>query len=241
MRWKLPFLICLLFIAANTAIACSCAGIYSWCETISGNSVQLIIKGSVVSVDSTGARVKVLDQIEGTANNDIIRIPHGNGALCYSGLYSNQIGDTVILALSEVDSLDVEFNPDFKIGDYTFYLCGTYILDVKNEIVKGQISGNIQQMHYDQFKNSTIDCPEDLPMYYKLRPNPALASVWITIDPLTLKDITIFNTHGQTVYYNSILPDTNDFQINLKSFLPGLYFVQLRTIYSTSIERLVIQ
>ena len=213
-----------------TASACTCAYSTPWCESVQWSKPDIVVKGLVYSFDEEAAYIKIIETLEGTPNAALIKVPYGNGALCYGGLSSAYLNNTYIFALNVVTASDTLFSEytNFKIGDYYFSLCGEYVLEVKNGKVIGNIFADIREMDYEDFITSYKTC--DFNRISIVHEYPIPASDFIHYEIFTTEgnlEVEIFDITGKLIFRKAYQSQTfYRLDINLPYQSYGLHVIR---------------
>jgi len=256
-------LLLLFFLIAflNNSKACSCGGELSFCE----NHTNYDFTGSFVVVDAFpfGISLKILNRFHGEENRDTITVWDLGGPydICNdssgfaSASFLGAIGDTIILAISKIDTLKNSWD---IVGDYRTpgFSCNSYKLRVTNNKVNGKIAGPEFTLNFDEilsiynydeflidFPSQRLNCENwlnnqelidgKLLSYF---PNPAKDNITITTESMGL--ITITNDIGEILERISI--EKESIEISTQKLNSGVYFLSLQTDKSIATKKLIV-
>lgn len=255
-------LISALLMLFNGSFACSCIGGKSFCDNHA--SYDLTVSCVVISSFPNGIGLKILQLLHGSETKDTIKVWDLGGPynLCNDSLtdasasFLGSIGDTLILALSKIDTLKNGWD---VIGDYRTpgFQCDAYRLSVINNTVLGFISGSefctylnncLTSYNYDDylidFPIKSLTCEtwlntdglttQELLNYY---PNPASDKIIFTVS--NKGTLTITNQIGQLI--NSVSINDNETQISTAHLPSGIYFLIFQMDRKTVTRKLVVK
>lgn len=267
MKRFLSFVFVLLYIQ-NNALACSCYPWYSFCHTVTHLSNDLILSGEITYIDTTKARLKIIDVFKGTETNDTITIWAGTGYDCngWMSMATNfgEQGDTIVIILPKITSSNIE-NVWDVVGDYRRpdWFCLTPILKLQNDTVFIGGAGihsnsnpppywSTKQMKYIDFlalwTNENIDCSTLIGIEEKehlqplnLFPNPSGDKINVELPPGAgvIKAVSMMDVAAST----SLVPrPASPFTaIDISHLPPGIYFVVVETEKGVFRQKLVKQ
>lgn len=256
-------LLLLFFLTAflNNSKACSCGGELSFCD----NHINYDFSGSVVVIDAFtfGISLKVLHRFHGEESRDTITVWDLGGPydICNdssgfaSASFLGEIGDTMILAISKIDTLKNSWD---IVGDYRTpgFTCTCYKLRVTNNYVHGTIAGPETTFNFDEilsiynydeflidFPSQRFNCENWLNIqeliYEKALsyfPNPAKDNITITTESMGL--LTITNDIGEVLERISI--DKESIEISTQKLNSGVYFLSLQTEKSKITKKFIV-
>lgn len=152
MRYGYTLLIPALLALASNALACSCFGPQTFCETLNPQPPQFpepqwwIPSDIVLAVKlgdyQYGADMKVVQVFSGDLEpNQTIRVWGDCGLLCRHYVNGGAVGDTVLWSLQPCDlSGNGPCGTNFEDpDDYQLSICGVYWLDYADGIVSGSL------------------------------------------------------------------------------------------------------
>ncbi len=248
MKKTLVFCYCLsLMMQTEIMSACSCVYMGTFCEFITWNSDNIrqnlcIIRGTVLSNETTGIKVKVVDYLGGVAPvSSEIFIQNSNSALtCFFSTGRFMLGSDYIFAMN----VGIITNSD----KYILSHCGHSFLSINNNIVEGQISPAVNSIHYNKL-GTTSDCIK-LPFFKKVdyfHIYPTLTSYGPSI--ILENDISVAIDIDWAIYSNlgQLLDEkkTQNFEpgvaytVNMEKYPPGVYFLRLRREEELKVVRIV--
>jgi hypothetical protein len=226
MSKKLILFVFVLVGSLNSVQACSCDW-FSFCETMIALDDDLIVSGELTYVDTTKARLKIIDTFKGTETNDTITIWAGDGWECNGWMsmathHLGHVGDTIIIIL-----------PRLSEGNYSRpdWFCYSSVLNVNNQVV--HYGGGFEYSDFvNLWDNESVDCSslngigENNLIPLKLFPNPATEKISIELPPNsgTLSSVVISDVAG-----NVALRATEAREIDVSILSPGIYFVLAET------------
>ena len=243
---KITLLLFSVLIYLNSSFACSYYPI-SFCATSEEKDEDIIVSGKIISIDSDGINLQVLEVLRGEENRSILRIWDGTDFDC-NGLFSmassdlGSVNDSIIVILPKIDSLQNTWD---VIGDYRRPNYFGYIpkLIIKDGIVEGFIKGLTgapteyiaNSVNYDEFietYTSNGDCSEikvgtndinglNQSIIFNNPVNNSL-KIKITNQSSNQKTINIYNSYG--IFVKSIKSRNEDIGINTSQFPAGIYF-----------------
>lgn len=259
---KRIILISVAILLYSNALACSCGSVDSFCYT--HDSFSITASCVVVDAFPHGISLKILHLLHGDESRDTITVWDKGGPydMCNDSLsdasaaYFGSIGDTLILALPKIDSLETTWDvlDDYRTPGLT---CTTYRLSVTNNIVRGFISGSsycyfmnncVNAYDYDDFIvdfpinslscQTWVDTDELSPQErFRFYPNPASDNItFSTSDNGTLR---LSNELGQVIAVFSIHEDET--QIPTDQLKNGIYFLTFQTARSSTTRKIIVQ
>ncbi len=148
---RLVFSIAAFYALMPVVVGCSCVFIPTFCEPItypSGDidSMLLIVHGKVEGKTADEMQVRVVDVLFGAVEENILRIPNGDGADCQEFISKFSMGDTYLFALRQ-----------FIHGRYHLSTCGVTWLEVRHGMVYGAIAPGVSKITFNAFA-SLPDC-----------------------------------------------------------------------------------
>jgi len=241
----------------SSAYGYSCSIVFSsFCEF--SQNYGTVVRCVMIDSVQHGRRFQVLDVIKGTESRDTITIWNGtdfdcNGPVSQSAEYMGQIGDTLLAALTPVDSVS---QPWQVIGDYvrTYNFGYTPELRFANDSLYGRISGGsfvpqelqVWKMAYSNFMQywnahsqtcntlaGVSDIPGDALIVY---PNPVARQLNLSY-PLQNTPFTLHSLTGPLIKTDFVSGSS----INLSDVPAGVYFLVLQTQPSAKYFRVVKQ
>lgn len=168
------------------AVACSCIFLETFCESLGPSAemiyVDAIVYGRVISKDSKGMTIAVLDPIFGSNIGSSLKIRRGNGADCGVDTDFFNKNEEFIFALNQWENEEGQVTNSLSI-------CGVTYLKVNNGFVLGKIAPGISVQNYKEFRTA-VGCGifKKLPknpngeISFKLFPNPASTEIVITLE-----------------------------------------------------------
>ena len=151
-------LILLNLLSYQSIFACSCFGEDTLCKELNdttdvGVHPIFLIQGIKLSDTLHGIKCLVQVNLVNETTIDTIIIWGDDGDDCRNYFNNHLVGDTIIIGLIKIDSLNQGWiNPNESIGDYFSPSCGVTKLDVKNRKVIGSISDDINEMDIQEFQ-----------------------------------------------------------------------------------------
>ncbi len=256
MKMRIHFLLLGMFFA-HSLLACTFVS-EPFCFNVGLLSQDLIVSGTIISIDEDGIDLQVMDVLRGDESNEVIRIWDGtdfdcNGPWSMTASDLGQVGDVKILILPKI--VEIENTWDV-IGDYRRpnWYAHTTDLNVLDGIVNGRIRGYsywdqndeiqyssnyIGELAYDVFISSfseTIDCSlmvdveNTTNQLQVVVENPFASILNITIQKEHFDGtITLFDVNGVAI--KQLVPRSqNSISVDL-SFAPsGLYFIRFEDV-----------
>lgn len=231
------YLLMSLICVSQTGWACSCIGIPTFCETISGTyPPDLIVQARKIEDVYYGMRISVIQVLMGEEGRKELTVWGDNGGLCrlYTGGFG--IGDTLILALSQTDQMGnritvPEFPPDLEQeDDYHLSGCGVFQLDVRQGMVVGAISAGISSLPYADFIKRLRDQTCKLSVYqpeFNVVPSPTQGTLYIALDPFFRQNANLRITDMQGRRVLDIQEIEEYLEIDVRSWASGIYYVEL--------------
>ena len=235
----------------------------AFCRTLVQFPENLVLSGVIVSIDSTGIDIEVLDILRGEESRDTIRVWDGTDFDC-NGIWSmaaSDIGDvydTIIIILPKIIQIENEWD---VIGDYRRPdpYGHTSELKVKEGNAEGFISGdalappeyNVWNLNFDLLKSKIIadgDCssitlatndsePESLITVN----NPFESFLHVQLNGLVNKGflklyaITGYVHLAKDINYESVI------ELDLQDVPSGIYLLEVNTTGRREIVKLVKQ
>ncbi len=144
-------LIILFFLTYVQVTACSCIAIPSFCETLSfydfsgKDSTSIIVRAKLEKHHPDRAEIKVLDWLKGPVTDQYLDVLSGDGANCRSFMDQFKKGTEWIFILNPIT---YESHTSLKYG---LSICGVTFLEVRNNRVKGPITGGVSDLSYPEF------------------------------------------------------------------------------------------
>ena len=203
------------------AIACSCAGPLSFCETINldFNEDILIVEGKKIGQIEHIMEVEILKVYRGEESRSKIRVIGDRGADClvYTSLF--EIGEEVVLAL-QPNSIET------VVGDYFLSGCGLYYF--RCNTLLNPLHGETENIA-ECLEENICACSQPTSTFY---PNPSDGMVFTKINLANKSGtdfINVYNISGQRVRQLNIADQNyvgETLELNLRDLAPGVYFVQ---------------
>ncbi len=202
------------------AIACSCSGPTSFCETINNNDNVTIIGGKKISETEHTMNIEVHKVYRGEESRSIVTVFGDTGALCLVYTSQFEIGQELILALHKNDPTNPLDN------NYSLSICGLYYVDCNSLI--NPWTGEIEDIT-ECLGDDICVCSKPKPTFY---PNPCEGVLYSKIEEINEVSETtfiVYNISGQIVrklnvsdqlYLNGVL------EINLSDLSAGIYIIQ---------------
>ncbi len=137
---------------------------------------------------------------------------------------------------SAIDGLQVGENMTFKLyrqsTDETFDVTFTYDTEFPNFDNSFEVTGVSRAIGMTMTATSIGNLPAD--MSINVYPNPA-KDVLNVVSDLSIKNITLVNYVGQSVYTSAV--NSNTYQMNVSTYAPGMYIVRIETTDGTIITK----
>ena len=236
----------ILFFILLSGYVYSCSVAFrSFCETVTSGNV--VVRCVMIDSVQHGRRFKVLDVIKGTENRDTITVWNGtdfdcNGPWSLSAEYMGNIGDTLLAALTVVDTVREAWQ---VLGNYvrTYNFGYTPELHYSNDTLTGIVAGSyfappqyaLLQIAYSdflQFWNShaqscyqLLDINETPSNALHFYPNPAEDNIYLN-QSLQNIQYALHSLTGAVVKTGCVYGSA----INVANVASGVYFLQLQTL-----------
>lgn len=241
---KSGYMLFLIFLLVEKAVACSCGTTRSFCESYT--HYDLSASFIVIDTFAYGASLKITHLLNGTENRDTINLwAHGGPYdMCNDSVNENlgfRIGDTIILALDKIDSSTASWQEE---GDYVIpgFDCYTWGLSVNNGLVQGLVAGHeycyyanncVYSRDYDDFIANLSSCGSwtginDIWISSKIAvfPNPTTQTISINCGQYRVKKIQVFDVSGRA--QNALFEEQNNvLSAKIKELSSGIYFLQI--------------
>ncbi len=229
-----------------SSIACSCVWNVPdhFCRSV--RVTDHIMMAVVVEIPHTYSMdVNVIEDINLTSNSDTISVLGQDGLNCGENIGNFEIGDTVILALSNGSTQDAQDGNSFE---WSIGACGLYYLKYSNGVVEGDIDFGVASQSYENFKSGIMNCAElsssttdylnkdDL----RLLPNPANNFLDIFIENSNGSEYTfdILDISG-TIVSSDILVKGLYRRVDLTAMSSGMYFLRTRSTLKVVTARFI--
>lgn len=245
MKTILPFFFCLSPLLGQ---ACSCAWLSNFCETTNSNSVisavKVIEKVDGATVDfgfNHFIKVVLIENLRGNAPTDTLTILAAQGTSCDPSPELFQIGDQMIVHITEKQD-DIAPEPyDFQFSNG----CSAPFLFVKNgrvhprkdKISEGATYENFKSKIEDCAKASILDNPELLKRLTRIFPNPASEKLSISINLATSFSYVLFNSAGQKIAEENVMARWKE--LDISSLHRGVYFLKIQVNEGSFIKKVV--
>ncbi|MTB50928.1 T9SS type A sorting domain-containing protein [Lewinella sp. W8] len=247
MRYLL--LLALFAFGYGQAMACSCFGPRTFCETLSGFRDWDPDRGvNLVEVTSFNYRVINNDQLRNQPMIDIriekvffgtmlpgqrFTLPLQDGANCRDWEGNYRGADSYILILDNTDSppwgREGSVEGAFPFRSVTF--CAVQSVKVNGNRVSGAISEGVEEMPYDRFFLKLNECLEGgitPAIDFTLFPNPSPGILRINPGSLEVDGVSVFDITGRLIYHAPEFEMINSSPgIDLSDQAPGIYLVRL--------------
>lgn len=247
MKKTLVFCYCLsLMIQTEIMRACSCVYMGTFCEFITWNSVDIrkdlcIIRGKVLTLESNGIEVQVVDQLGGTAptgSKIFILSRGGEFNDCNSATGGFKPESDYIFAL----------NITAISNNYVLSICGESLLSINNNIVEGQIAPGVTSIQYNKLGTAN-DCIK-LPFfkqvdYFQIYPTltsygPSIILENDIVDAIFI-NWDLYTNLGQLMAESTAqkFEPGVAFTVNMEKHPPGVYILRLRREEEMKVVRIV--
>lgn len=221
----------------------------TFCKSIQNNPDYLIVSGKIISIDSDGLDLEVIDVLRGQETKSTIRIWDGtdfdcNGPFPMSCLSIGNVNDSVVISLPRIEDKENTWDVigDYRRPDPYFH---TSELRIENGIVKGLIQGdaiappefNLLELPYSNLKESIIINDECKDLRSNINEiviiedivfqNPIHNDFQIkNVKPSDIKEINIYSIDGKKIVHRAI--ETNeDLNFNLIDQNIGLHVLEI--------------
>lgn len=217
-------------------MACSCINAGDFCTVLPAAIDQgsLVVRGSSLRTIGHGMEFKIDEVIAGTESKKRITVWGDPGYLCRSYVTGFDRRDDLLMILSPIlqERTESTTGETERVGDYTLSVCGQFFV-------------------YLNGKNKTdLSCytpTKKKPELLTAFPNPTADYFSLTIDSnIETRDIlqvNVFQANGQLLYRRgqlAIREQENNIEIVTKDWLPGLYFVEIRTTQNRWLAKVVV-
>lgn len=141
----------------------------TFCRSLEVLSNDIVLSGEIVSIDSTGIDIEIIDVLRGEESRPIIRVWDGtdfdcNGIVSMAASLIGKLNDSIVMILPRITEKENAWD---VIGDYrrpNFFNYTTKLI-LEDGILKGLISGhstfppqyNQLNMNYNEFKTKLIE------------------------------------------------------------------------------------
>ncbi len=232
----------LLFLVVTTHLFSCSVAVRSFCETV--DTQHVVVKCVIIDSVFHGRRLQILDVIKGNENRDTVTVWNGtdfdcNGPWSLSAEYMGNIGDTLLAALTLLDSVQ---EPWQIVGDYVRSNNFGYTpeLQFSNDTLFGLISGlafgpselAVWKLSYNDFINywnvhsktcfGLVGLTETGIESFYLYPNPVTDEIFFSQTP-TGTAYTVYNMSGAKVKTGKVTGAS----LKLNELSAGLYFLDL--------------
>jgi len=253
MKQSLLITLSVLFLNSPPLFACSYSN-GSFCATVDYRKTDVVLMGKIVSSDSNGIKLKVIDVLKGTETRTEIRVWDGtdfdcNGTVSMQASELGSLLDYIVIVLPKISNIENSWD---VVGDYRRpgYLQYTPKLVLKNGILKGLIAGDdwatvgnrfvrnaLMETDYEKFKSawqthstcggilSSLSTPT-LKNDFTFQ-NPITSNISLNFDELTPseKTIEVYNSNGSKISSGKYY--TNTISIDMSAQSNGIYFVRM--------------
>ena len=230
--------------------ACSTSA-YSFCFSLDSKSEDVILTGEIVSIDTLGIDLKVIEVLRGEETRSIVRIWDGtdydcNGNWSMAALDIGDLQDTIVIILPKIKEKENDWDvlDDYRRPNpYQF----TTQLTIEKGYVKGFIQGHkfapIQfvtlVLGWEEFSKKIIedgDCTAIVLSTDELKTKPIINLNNPFTDQLIIQlpaaiqetTISIYSVSGQVLYREEIREERNI--AILSDYWPsGMYVLELRS------------
>lgn len=235
----------------------------AFCRTLVQFPENLVLSGVIVSIDSTGIDIEVLDILRGEESRDTIRVWDGTDFDC-NGIWSmaaSDIGDvydTIIIILPKIIQIENEWD---VIGDYRRPdpYGHTSELKVKEGNAEGFISGdalappeyNVWNLNFDLLKSKIIadgDCSSIILATNDSKPesmitvnNPFESLLYVQLNGVVNKGFLKLYAMTGHVYLIKEINSESLIELELQDVPPGIYLLEVNTTGRREIVKLVKQ
>lgn len=220
MRYVILIFFISLIAQPQTMLACSCAFIPTFCETVDqGDGIDssfVLVHAEVERKMHDGMHLKVWDVLFGEAVPTSIFVPKGDGADCSVNTDLFDQGREYLFALRSFDNR------------FWLSICGVTWLEVRDGVISGAIAPGIDEVALDAF-HTVAACGETAsPLNsFSIGPNPVGVQMVVSTKALLEEpiDLRIYDIAGREVLQQDVLiPAYYPFEIDV-SHLPAAIYV----------------
>lgn len=219
------------FVYAGQACSCIYISDYfcptaSWFNDNAQGATLYIAQVRVTSIYGYHMDVEVVDNLQNTLPDNEITILGQDGLNCNEWLVPFSEGGFYILAV---------YKSGWEEGTYDLNGCGRFWLPVNGGQVEGNISEQLLEQSYAEFKQQVAQCAgltpaeEPDPASLLLYPNPTSGALFI--DGLATGEsmaYTIYNCHGQLLRAGQVTPNSFP-NLSLAGLPEGVYLLRLHS------------
>ena len=236
----------ILVITLPVSISCNCGGGGSFCEGITNSEGEiyesiLIVRGKIISKNEEGMNVAIEHNLFGDFNQDEVYVRQGYGIDCSMQVNDFEESKEYIFALWG------ELN-----GEYSLSICYESFLEIKDEVIFGNIAPGIESIDYVDLGN-VQGCGEQINIFsfkenISIFPNP-------TFNALNFKNLNSIKSaeHVRLTCFDMLGRELRFFKkedgilageiwtIDLHEFSAGIYMFKLSLNYEETVFRIVKQ
>lgn len=214
-------------------MACNCLFSANFCESTTSDS--FVFRGEIIQKYdgpdfTTYLDIKLVEAIKGNGLEENYTIVSYNTS-CDVFFDQFEVGDEIVTKFLEISEPDGSANYDLFSFDY----CSTSFLKIEGNQVVGNISDEISERNYEDFKNSINHCvditmlnrsEELLERFVFTYPNPTSDFVYVYFYNDAKLSGELFNSMGQLIDSMGQL-DSNAYQFDFRRLPVGVYFVRI--------------
>jgi hypothetical protein len=222
-----------LFLAPEFLLACSCAGISSFCRTVEGNKVveiRILEKYTDDKSYTSFLDIEVLETLLDTSGSiqKFMTIVE-SGTSCDIGISGwASVGDRYVMTFTDTFNYEGANFPGLG-----FYQCSTNFLKIENNFVTGAITrtdGSEERLRYAELKKMISNlCEFESLLEKDVYINSLAENRQLVIKNLNQSSLeyNIFDAAGKLVMRKTIDPKEEQ-ELNLSQAAAGLYFINFR-------------
>ena len=247
------FFLSVFLLSGLAAMACTFAP-RTFCYTASYFEQTTVLRGVYVRDVYRGIRIDVLDVYRGSENRDTITVWDGtdfdcNGTFPMNASLLGSPGDTLVLILPEIDSLE---NAWEVLGDYRSSLLWLYtpILTQQGDSLTGAYSQPFDpenRIALNDFVDNQGQCyseatpiaPEKEELAIRVFPNPASSFLYVEQNENRSIHLSLYDLKGRLLLQSEANGET--FQLDISTLAKGLYAIEIRSARGKKVEKLLIQ